>query len=188
MRSAQCASTCGAWRGIGMNPADYAYSGRKSIYDGYELYVNRREKDGHNLLFGNMGPEMIMYALQKPKYKFPDDYFYFCRIDIDDSAVYVRAESPFKKIEDLVAGLAVEVARRLVAEQQGGISDNTPCDAHALLFTARHRARVVVGAVRQSDHRQGGRNVLLALGLGERREQERQFDVTLGRQHGDQVV
>ncbi|HYN11574.1 MAG TPA: tripartite tricarboxylate transporter substrate binding protein, partial [Burkholderiales bacterium] len=30
---------------------------------GYEVYLNKRERDGHNLLFGNMGPEMIMYAL-----------------------------------------------------------------------------------------------------------------------------
>ncbi|MCK6453165.1 MAG: hypothetical protein L6R19_20300 [Alphaproteobacteria bacterium] len=70
---------------------------------GYELFTGRRDKDGYNLLFGNMGPEMLMYVLQKPKYKFPEDYFYFCRIDVDDSAVYVRDESPFKKIEDLVA-------------------------------------------------------------------------------------
>lgn len=70
---------------------------------GYEIFTGRRDRDGYNLLFGNMGPEMIMYALQNPKYKFPDDYFYFCRIDIDDSAVYVRAESPFKRIEDIVA-------------------------------------------------------------------------------------
>ncbi|MGQ0677921.1 MAG: tripartite tricarboxylate transporter substrate-binding protein, partial [Rhodospirillales bacterium] len=70
---------------------------------GYELFVNKRDRDCHNLLFGNMGPEMIMYALQKPNYKFPDDYFYFCRTDVDDSAVYVRAASPFKRIEDVVA-------------------------------------------------------------------------------------
>lgn len=70
---------------------------------GYEVFTGKREKDAYNLLFGNMGPEMIMYALQKPKYKFPDDYFYFCRIDTDDSALYVRAESPIKRLEDLVA-------------------------------------------------------------------------------------
>jgi tripartite-type tricarboxylate transporter receptor subunit TctC len=70
---------------------------------GYEVFVNRRDKDGYNMLFGNMGPEMIMYALQKPKYKFPDDYVYFCRLDVDDSVVFVRADSPFKKIEDVVA-------------------------------------------------------------------------------------
>jgi hypothetical protein len=25
---------------------------------GYEVYLNKRDKDGHNLLFGDMGPEM----------------------------------------------------------------------------------------------------------------------------------
>src|SRR3989337_6950 len=70
---------------------------------GYELYLSKRERDGHNLLFGNMGPEMIMYALQKPAYRFPEDYQYFCRLDVDDSVVYVRRQGPFKRLEDLVA-------------------------------------------------------------------------------------
>src|SRR2546426_5130696 len=70
---------------------------------GYELYLHKRERDGHNLLFGNMGPEMIMYALQKPSYRFPQDYQYFCRLDVDDSVVFVRQKSPFKRVEDLVA-------------------------------------------------------------------------------------
>lgn len=77
---------------------------------GYEVFTGRRDKDGYNLLFGNMGPEMLMYALQNPKYKFPDDYFYFCRIDVDDSAIYVKADSPFKRIEDVVA----EAKKRVV--------------------------------------------------------------------------
>ncbi len=70
---------------------------------GYEIYLNKREKDGYNLLFGNMGPEMIMYALRKPSYRFPQDYQYFCRMDVDDSIMFVRPESPFKRIEDVVA-------------------------------------------------------------------------------------
>jgi tripartite-type tricarboxylate transporter receptor subunit TctC len=70
---------------------------------GYEVYLNKREKDGHNLLFGNMGPEMIMYALQKPPYRFPQDYQYFCRLDVDDSVIFVRQKSPFRRVEDLVA-------------------------------------------------------------------------------------
>jgi tripartite-type tricarboxylate transporter receptor subunit TctC len=69
---------------------------------GYEIYLHKRERDGHNLLFGNMGPEMIMYALQKPQYKFPGDYQYFCRLDVDDSVLFVRQKSPFKRIEDVV--------------------------------------------------------------------------------------
>ncbi len=78
---------------------------------GYEVFVNKRDKDGHNLLFGNMGPEMIMYALVKPNYRFPQDYQYFCRTDIDDSVVFVKRDSPFKRLEDLVA----EAKKRVVS-------------------------------------------------------------------------
>lgn len=70
---------------------------------GYELYVQRRDPDGYHLLFGNMGPEMIMYALQRPRFRYPEDITYFCRIDIDDSAIYVRENSPFRRVEDIVA-------------------------------------------------------------------------------------
>jgi tripartite-type tricarboxylate transporter receptor subunit TctC len=69
---------------------------------GYEIFVKRREQDGYNLLFGNMGPEIIMYATQKPDYKFPEDFIYFCRTDVDDSCVFVRRESPIKDIKDMV--------------------------------------------------------------------------------------
>lgn len=44
-----------------------------------------------------------MYALQDPKYKFPQDFVYFCGVDIDDSCVFVRKGSPFRTIEDVVA-------------------------------------------------------------------------------------
>ena len=70
---------------------------------GYELYIHKRDRDAYNLLFGNMGPEMIMYALRKPNYRFPEDYQYFCRTDVDDSIVFVRQQSPFRRIEDLAA-------------------------------------------------------------------------------------
>jgi tripartite-type tricarboxylate transporter receptor subunit TctC len=70
---------------------------------GYELFVQRRDPDAYNLLFGNMGPEMIMYALQRPRFRFPEDIAYFCRIDVDDSSLFVRTESPFRRVEDIVA-------------------------------------------------------------------------------------
>ena len=82
---------------------EYSFYAGAAGQVGYELYMNKREKDGYNLLFGNMGPEMIMYALRKPAYRFPQDYQYFCRLDVDDSIVFVRSDSPFKRIEDLVA-------------------------------------------------------------------------------------
>jgi tripartite-type tricarboxylate transporter receptor subunit TctC len=70
---------------------------------GYEVYLGKRDPDAYNLLFGNMDAESIMYVLQKPPYKFPGDYVYFNRVDVDPSVIWVRANSPFKTIEDLVA-------------------------------------------------------------------------------------
>lgn len=90
------------WSKLLGQPFEYEFHPGAAGQVGYTLYVQKRERDGHNLLFGNMGPEMIMYALQKPPYKFPEDYIYFCSTDADDSCVFVRKESPFKKIEDVV--------------------------------------------------------------------------------------
>lgn len=70
---------------------------------GYEVFLGKREPDAYNLLFGNMDAETIMYVLQKPNYKFPGDYVYFNRVDVDPSVIWVRADSPFKTIEDMVA-------------------------------------------------------------------------------------
>ena len=69
---------------------------------GYETFIGKRDRDGHHLLFGNMGPEMLMYALQKPPYKFPQDYQYFCRLDVDDSIIFAGRQSKFKKLEDVL--------------------------------------------------------------------------------------
>jgi tripartite-type tricarboxylate transporter receptor subunit TctC len=82
---------------------EYSFYAGAAGQVGYEVYIQKRERDAHNLLFGNMGPEMIMYALRKPKYRFPDDYQYFCRTDVDDSIVFVRQKSPLRRIEDLAA-------------------------------------------------------------------------------------
>jgi tripartite-type tricarboxylate transporter receptor subunit TctC len=91
------------WSKLLGQPFEYEFHPGAAGQVGYTLYIQKRDHDGYNLLYGNMGPEMIMYALQNPAYKFPQDYFYFCRTDVDDSCVFVRAGSPFKKIEDLVA-------------------------------------------------------------------------------------
>lgn len=77
---------------------------------GYETFIHKREKDGYNLLFGNMGPEMIMYALQKPNYRFPDDFQYFCRTDIDDSVVFALRKGKLQRVEDVLA----EAKKRVV--------------------------------------------------------------------------
>jgi tripartite-type tricarboxylate transporter receptor subunit TctC len=69
---------------------------------GYETYIGKMPHDGQHLLFGNMGPEMIMYALQKPSYRFPQDYQYFCRLDVDDSVIFASRKSKFTKLEQVL--------------------------------------------------------------------------------------
>src|SRR5688572_32892028 len=66
-----------AWSKPLGQPFEYSFHAGASGQIGYEVFVKRRPHDGHNLLFGNMGAEMIMYAVQKPNYKFPEDFIYF---------------------------------------------------------------------------------------------------------------
>ena len=66
----------------------------------------------------------------------------------------VLAVERLQQIEDLVAGLAIEVAGRLVAEQQRRVGDDGAGDADALLLAARELARIVVHALGEADDRQ----------------------------------
>lgn len=70
---------------------------------GYALFTGKRDPDGYSLLYGNMGPELIGWVLQKPSYKFRVDWNYVFRTDTDPSVIFVRKDSPFKSIEDVVA-------------------------------------------------------------------------------------
>jgi tripartite-type tricarboxylate transporter receptor subunit TctC len=92
----------GVWSKLLNQPFEYEFQAAAAGQVGYTLFVQKREHDGYNLLFGNMGPEMIMYATQRPDYKFPQDLIYFCRTDIDDSCVFVRRDSPIKDIKAVV--------------------------------------------------------------------------------------
>jgi tripartite-type tricarboxylate transporter receptor subunit TctC len=69
---------------------------------GYETFVGKMPHDGQHLLFGNMGPEMIMYALQKPSYRFPQDYQYFCRLDVDDSILFASKKGKIQTLQQVI--------------------------------------------------------------------------------------
>src|SRR6266566_2945439 len=100
-------------------------------------------------------------------------------------------ELPIQTLEqrqDLLRRLAVQVARRLVGHEDGGVGRDRAGDGDALFLAPRELPRVVVHAVAQADQRERRLDVLAPLGLGKRREQERQLDVLEGREHRDQVV
>jgi tripartite-type tricarboxylate transporter receptor subunit TctC len=69
---------------------------------GYEVYGGKREPDCYTLLFANMGPEVIMQALQKPSIKLGQDFVYINQISSEVMSLFVAANSPFQSIEQLV--------------------------------------------------------------------------------------
>ncbi|SFD78762.1 Bug family tripartite tricarboxylate transporter substrate binding protein [Roseivivax sediminis] len=86
---------------IGAN-FEFGYYPGASGQVGYELYLNRRDADVYNLLFGNIAPEMIMYATQNPDFQYPEDFLYLAGIDVDDSVIWVAQNSKFETIQDLI--------------------------------------------------------------------------------------
>ena len=84
----------------------------------------------------------------------------------------VFAVQRLEQVQDLVAGLAVEVTGGLVAEQQGRIGDNRARDAYALLLPAGKLAREMSRALHQPDDCQRGRDMSFPLRLGQVCEQQ----------------
>src|SRR5262249_9196297 len=90
-----------------------------------------------------------------------------------DDGLLVFAVEGLQQIEDLVAGLAIEVAGRLVAEQQRRVGDDRARDADTLFLAAGELARVVVHPFAETDRAQRYLDALAALRLRQLREQQR---------------
>ena len=69
----------------------------------------------------------------------------------------VIAVERLQQIEDLVAGLAIEIAGRLVAEQQRRVGDDRARNADALFLSARQLPRIVLRAFGEADDLQRDR-------------------------------
>lgn len=69
---------------------------------GYEVFMGKAEPNCYNLIFGNMGPEVLNWVVKKPTFDL-DDYFYFGQVDRDPCCLFVGSDSKFQTIEDVVA-------------------------------------------------------------------------------------
>jgi len=69
---------------------------------GYEKYMGLAKEDCYELLFGNMGPEVLNWVVKKPTFPL-DSYFYFGQMDRDPGIIFVGRKSKFKTMDDLVA-------------------------------------------------------------------------------------
>jgi tripartite-type tricarboxylate transporter receptor subunit TctC len=69
---------------------------------GYEVYMGKYEPDAYSLIFGNMGPEVLNWVVERPSFDI-DDYVYWGRVDTDPGCLFVGAESKFQTLDDIIA-------------------------------------------------------------------------------------
>ncbi len=92
----------GVWkRYLGVNFEGAYYPGAAGRV-GYEKYMGLAKPDCHELLFGNMGPEVLNWVVKAPTFSL-DDYFYFARVDEDPGTLFVDRKSPLQTVDDIVA-------------------------------------------------------------------------------------
>ncbi len=121
---------------------------------GYEKYMGLAADDCHELLFGNMGPEVLNWVVKAPTFSL-DDYFYFNRVDADPGELFVGKDSKLQNIDDIIA----EGKKRTL---QVGVSRLAHPASLGALAVARH-----TGADFNLIPLSGGRNTLAGIATGE---------------------
>jgi len=92
----------GVWKNhIGVNFEASFYPGASGRV-GYEKYMGLAKEDMYELLFGNMGAEVLNWVVKKPTFDL-DSFKYFAQVDSDPGVIYVSQRSKFKTIDDIVA-------------------------------------------------------------------------------------
>src|SRR5207237_10275665 len=92
-----------------------------------------------------------------------------------------------EKPEELLTGPGVEVASRLVGQDDGRIDDQRAGDRHSLHLAPGELVRPVASAVQQTHLRQGRLDAWADVPRAAVVEQERESDVLLGRVCGQEV-
>src|SRR5215470_16202127 len=96
------------------------------------------------------------------------------------------ADDREQQAHDLAAGLQVQLAGRLVGDQQLGAAGQGPGDGYALLLAAGQLVRPVRGVLGEPDDRQHRRDALLANPGRRAGDPQRDPDVLGGGQHRDE--
>jgi len=91
------------------------------------------------------------------------------------------------KAHDRLTRLPVQVAGGLVGEQEFRLVDQSPGDGDALLFSAREKAGLLAGSVREEDLVEDPGGPPVGFRPVESGDQERQQDVLRGAELGKQV-
>lgn len=92
----------GVWKnylGVDLEPGFYPGAAGRV---GYETYMGKAADDCHDLIFGNMGPEVLNWVVKQPTFPLTD-YFYFLKVDSDPGCVFIGDKSPMKSVDDVIA-------------------------------------------------------------------------------------
>lgn len=144
----------GVWKKyLGTNFEGAYYPGASGRV-GYEKYMGLASDDGHDLLFGNMGPEVLNWVVKAPTFNL-DDLLYFAQVDSDPGILFVSMESKLQTIDDIIAegkkrALNVAVSRLAHPASLGALA------------VARH-----TGAKFNLIPLSGGKNTLAGVSTGE---------------------
>jgi hypothetical protein len=99
----------------------------------------------------------------------------------------VLAVETLEDLQNLDAGLGIEVTRRLVGEQNRRLVDESASDGDALPLTARELIRPMLDAVTELDALESFRRALSALVSADTGVDQRQLDVMERGRAGEQV-
>ncbi len=144
----------GVWKKYLNTEFENAYYPGAAGVVGYEKYMGLAKADCYDLLFGNMGPEVLNWVVKKPTFDL-DDYFYFAQVDQDPGEIFVSAESPLQTIDDIIA----EGKKRTL---NVGVSRLAHPATLGALAVARH-----TGAQFNVIPLSGGKNTLAGVATGE---------------------
>ena len=89
------------WREYLKTNFEFGYYPGAAGQVGYEFYM-RQEPNAYNLLFSNIGPEVIMLTLQSVGIDVGEDLVYIKKTSTEPMSVWVGPNSPFESLEQLV--------------------------------------------------------------------------------------
>lgn len=144
----------GVWKKFTDVDVEGAYYPGAAGRVGYDKYMGLAKDDCYDLLFGNMGPEVLNWVVEPPSFNI-DDYFYFNQVDADPGNLFVASDSKLQNIDDIIA----EGKKRTL---NVGVSRLAHPASLGALAVARH-----TGAKFNLVPLSGGRNTTAGVATGE---------------------
>jgi tripartite-type tricarboxylate transporter receptor subunit TctC len=92
----------GVWKkylGVNFEPSFYPGAAGRV---GYEKYMGLAKDDMYEVLFGNMGPEVLNWVVKKPTFDL-NTFQYFAQVDSDPGIMFVSRRSKLQNIDDIIA-------------------------------------------------------------------------------------